>query len=106
MFSAKGKTYMSAHADRLKRYLQQLQPGGLEGLMVDRRREEAMPASENAREAHRAADSGLERLALGRDLTGDEMFHIEAIIIPDKRPAIDVRGGKFEIVHPLWQHLA
>jgi endonuclease G, mitochondrial len=37
-------------------------------------------------------------------LDGAEQFALEAIIIPDKRPAVRIQGGDFQIDHPLWLH--
>ncbi|MGO8368325.1 DNA/RNA non-specific endonuclease [Rhizobium ruizarguesonis] len=39
------------------------------------------------------------------DLPNDELAAIEAIIIPDKRPAFDVQDGDFTANHPLWLKL-
>lgn len=46
--------------------------------------------------------SALGKLATDQELTLDERFLTEAIIIPDKRPAIDIVNGDFTIDHPLW----
>src|SRR5262245_60445203 len=35
-----------------------------------------------------------------------EQFALEAIIIPDQRPAIRIRSGDFQSDHPLWLHFA
>lgn len=41
---------------------------------------------------------------MGHDLSPDEQFALEAIIIPDKRPAIDVVDGDYHVAHPLWTY--
>jgi hypothetical protein len=51
-----------------------------------------------------ATESAVAKLATGAELTGPEQFALEAIIIPDKRPAIDIVNGDFTINHPLWTH--
>jgi hypothetical protein len=48
--------------------------------------------------------STLQKLEIGGELSSHEQFALEAIIIPDKRPAIDIRDGDFTVVHPLWLH--
>ena len=47
----------------------------------------------------------VEKLAQGIPLNAAERFHLEAIIIPDKRPAIDIVGGDFSTRHQDWLHL-
>lgn len=50
--------------------------------------------------------STVEKIGNQDALAPIEQFALEAIIIPDKRPAIDVRkDATFRIVHPLWRHL-
>jgi DNA/RNA endonuclease G (NUC1) len=46
----------------------------------------------------------VEKLVEKSPLTAQEAWALEAIIIPDKRPAIDVVGGDFTIDHPSWTH--
>ncbi|MEO0917126.1 MAG: DNA/RNA non-specific endonuclease, partial [Pseudomonadota bacterium] len=48
------------------------------------------------------AQSALQKMARGKEITDEEQFLIEAIIIPDKRPVIDIIDGKFAVSHPLW----
>ena len=50
--------------------------------------------------------STFEKLKTGQELSPAEQFALEAIIIPDKRPAIDIVNGDFEVRHPLWLHYA
>jgi DNA/RNA endonuclease G (NUC1) len=47
----------------------------------------------------------LEKLARGQPLAPAERFHLEAIIIPDRRPAIDIVDGDFTSGHGEWLHL-
>ncbi|NIP17147.1 MAG: hypothetical protein GWM87_02530 [Xanthomonadales bacterium] len=47
----------------------------------------------------------LEKLRSGVELAPDERFALEAIIIPDKRPAIDIIEGDYQTSHQLWLHL-
>ena len=43
-----------------------------------------------------------EKAKAGLDMSAPEQFAIEAIIIPDKRPAIDIVAGDIVVTHPLW----
>lgn len=45
-----------------------------------------------------------EKLATGADLDPEEQFVTEAIIIPDKRPAVLVQDGDYRVAHHLWTH--
>jgi len=57
-------------------------------------------------EEHRSAvESAAERVAADEPLSAREEFALEAIIIPDKRPAVTIREGDYGMVHPLWMHL-
>ncbi len=54
---------------------------------------------------HDKVRSGLEKIARGRIPSDEEAGQLEAIIIPDKRPAEFIRQGTFTVSHRLWQHL-
>jgi endonuclease G, mitochondrial len=45
-----------------------------------------------------------EKLARGDDLDPSEEFITEAIIIPDKRPVVDILDGDYRLAHELWMH--
>src|SRR6478736_3216572 len=65
--------------------------------------EMAMPAPEAVPAEHRKAVEGVaKKLMTDEGLTPHEQFALEAIIIPDKRPAVDVVNGDFVVTHPLW----
>ncbi|MGH6641540.1 MAG: trypsin-like serine peptidase, partial [Bradyrhizobium sp.] len=53
-----------------------------------------------------AARSGLESVLRDKDPSGAELDGLEALIIPELRPAIDIIGGKFKATHELWKHLS
>ena len=48
------------------------------------------------------AQAALQKLARGAEIDDGDAFLIEAIILPDKRPVIDIIDGRFSIGHPLW----
>jgi endonuclease G len=50
-------------------------------------------------------ESTAEKVVRGEALAPPEQMALEAIIIPDKRPAIDIVNNDFSVAHPLWQHL-
>lgn len=47
----------------------------------------------------------LEKLVMGETLSPGERFHLEAIIIPERRPAIDIVDGDYQTRHQDWLHL-
>ena len=53
-----------------------------------------------------AAQSGVESVLRGRDVSPDQQAGMEALIIPKLRPAVDVVDGKFNVTHELWTHLS
>lgn len=55
-------------------------------------------------EHQRATESAAAKVMTGEALSPREQFALEAIIIPDKRPAIDIVDGDYNIGHPLWTH--
>ena len=46
--------------------------------------------------------SAIEKIHRKDELNREESFVTEAIIIPDKRPAVDIINGDFVVDHPLW----
>ncbi len=48
------------------------------------------------------ADDAARRLFAGAELTDADLFAVEAIILPDLRPAITIRGGRYDPPASLW----
>jgi endonuclease G, mitochondrial len=48
-------------------------------------------------------EQAAKKITTGAPLDPDEQFALEAIIIPDKRPAVDIVKGDYEVAHPLWK---
>jgi endonuclease G len=94
--------------ERLRRYLEQIVPQPTLGQMLEEQPDqESVPAVPTAPRAQvRRARTAVEKLAGGRELTPAERFTLEAIVIPDQRPAIDIVDGDFTVDHPLWSHFA
>ena len=51
-------------------------------------------------------ESAVAKIVSNEELTSHEQFALEAIIIPDKRPAVDIVKGDYNIIHPLWLDFA
>ncbi len=68
--------------------------------------ESLIPARPLPSEHQQATENAAKKLATREEMTPPERFALEAIIIPDKRPAIDIVNGDYTIVHPLWTHFA
>ncbi|MER8645033.1 MULTISPECIES: DNA/RNA non-specific endonuclease [unclassified Mesorhizobium] len=70
--------------------------------------EEMMPGAsgpESAGAAETLTRTTLQKLDRGEMLDPRERYHLEAVILPAKRPAIDIVGGDFSTRHPDWLHL-
>ncbi|MGR9202826.1 DNA/RNA non-specific endonuclease [Rhizobium leguminosarum] len=83
--------------------------GGIEAVMGHFEEElttqtEGIESTEEA--LRRNAQGGLESMATGRAPRPEEISGIEAIILPDLRPVIDISGGTFESNHRLWTKLS
>src|ERR1700722_17143542 len=94
-------------AKRLKDMLSKIAgpQGGLEAIAAARRRasgglESVSPESTNIQ-------SGLEKLAGNRhqDITPNEMFGLEAIVMKENRPVVLVRGNSYDDVGAPWSSL-
>lgn len=56
------------------------------------------------RDEERVATEAYRKTVAGAELTKPEQFALEAIILPDIRPAIDIRYGAYaEVTHPEWR---
>jgi DNA/RNA endonuclease G (NUC1) len=51
------------------------------------------------------AEAAAIKVAEGKQLNEAESFALEAIIIPDKRPAVLIQGGDFVIDNASWKHI-
>jgi endonuclease G len=93
---------------RAKRFLQRILPrAAFESLGSPQAAVESLMPSRSLPGEHQiAAENAAKKVATGSELTPPERFALEAIIIPDKRPAIDIVNGDFQVAHPLWTHFA
>jgi DNA/RNA endonuclease G (NUC1) len=90
--------------DKAKAFLAKLLPGKNLESIHPVSGTEAPAMSRVPMEHQGATESAAAKLSTGKALTPQEQFAVEAIIIPDKRPAIDIIGGDYNVVHPLWTH--
>lgn len=68
--------------------------------------ESLMPQGPMPDKARSLVERTVQKIADGRELEAAESYALEAIIIPDKRPVLDVlQGGAFHVDHPLWRGL-
>jgi len=61
-----------------------------------------------AERADTTVDRAIEKVSENReqDLTNEEVFALEAIILPRERPVVFVRGASYDrLTHPQWLHL-
>jgi endonuclease G len=100
---------MKAPESAVRAFAEQLAPvgGGLESLGGDVQRgpdpllSVAQPIPE---QLHEAAGKAVEKTRTNQPLNPNEQFALEAIIIPDKRPAVRILNNDYQVAHPLWQH--
>jgi endonuclease G len=98
--------------DRLKSYLELItkNTGGLEAAIETARKkiaeEGVFESAPSPGRDPRAAQSGLESMAMGRDVSDAEFASMEAIINADLRPAPPIIKGTFTITHELWRRLS
>lgn len=98
-----------AMTGRLREFLARVLPSGdLDELVAGEIPTEGMTeGTGDAPPLPAAADTvrrASEKLARGAELDPDEQYVTEAIIIPDKRPAVLVQDGDYRVSHALWTH--
>lgn len=88
----------------LKAYLESLTPEAtIVALADDTEAPMRITSTQNVPQTKaKRAQAAVQKLAQGKEISDEEHFLIEAIIIPDKRPAIDIVDGSFSVQHPLW----
>lgn len=95
---------MTNRARRAVEFLNRLLPSQdvLEKLQVDNDYQH-LPLTAQDRRLAQETDR---KISTGAELTQSEQFALEAIIIPDRRPAIDiVKGDYAPVIHPDWRQL-
>jgi endonuclease G len=96
-------------AKRLKDMLNQIAPAGIESVARPPREETtfALEATGPVVDHRADAESGLHKLAQNRpeDLTPPELFALEAIVMPQNRPVVFVRGSSYDDLPDPWSKL-
>jgi endonuclease G len=95
----------SERTEKAKQFLSEIS-GNLEALTDTRGDLESLPERSTATARDVAvAKRTTENINLNRELSPDEEFALEAIIIPDRRPAIDIVKDDYpRITLPDWVH--
>ena len=95
----------SAERDtQLKSYLESILPAGTLEEVADVT-ETPMRAGSGRRSGNsdqRKAHEAVRKLQMGKEIDDREAMLIEAIIIPERRPAIDIVGGTYSVDHKDW----
>lgn len=97
--------------DLAKQFLETVAPGKegggvLESMSVPADRAEAlMPTDAPPEHLREDVERAVDKMARGEALAPPENFALEAIIIPDKRPAINIEKGDYAVTHKDWLHL-
>ena len=99
---------MSGSSKRLKSYLESILPSGAVEELADAQetvmRMGGAQAGRGRKSDGQKAHAAMQKLAMGQDVTAEEAFLVEAIIIPDKRPAVDILDGDFTVAQADWAH--
>jgi endonuclease G len=98
---------MSNRSSQAKRFLAKVTPAAVLESAEAAVQDEVESIAERAQlpsAQRKVVRSTYDKLATNQELSPDEQFAVEAIIIPDKRPAIDIVHGDFQVRHPLWLH--
>lgn len=96
---------------RLKSMLAQVAPGGnLEAITKPRQRQmdhQPLEGLEGIFDSGDAFESGRLKLLEGREaeVSAQEMYTLEAIVMPKERPVVFVRDGVYDDIEEPWQHL-
>lgn len=87
---------------RAKAYLSKIAGGPAKGGLFER---VAGPGGLEGAGRRQVAQDAIRKLDAGAPLSKDDQFNLEAIIIPDLRPAVRIRNGDFNVTHSSWLHL-
>ncbi len=96
-----------AKTAQVRRYLEWISPeGGLEAMAGEPTALEGLSdvPSADAVDAERAADA-VRRLGRGEDLTPEHTDALEAIVLPNERPVVDIVGDTYAAPAAPFQHL-
>jgi endonuclease G, mitochondrial len=82
-------------------------PEAVESMRRARKSQESLAGLERMQPQVQAEtlNAAIESVAMGKELSKEHRFGLEAIIIPDKRPVMPLQGGTYSATHKLWLHL-
>lgn len=82
-------------------------PDAVESMKIARKSQESLAGLERMQPQVKAEtlNAAIESVAMGKELSKEHRFGLEAIIIPDKRPVMPLQGGTYSATHKLWLHL-
>lgn len=82
-------------------------PDAVESMKLARKSQESLAGLERMQPQVKAEtlNAAIESVAMGRELSKEHRFGLEAIIIPDKRPVMPLQAGTYSATHKLWLHL-
>ncbi|MGO8371117.1 metallophosphoesterase [Rhizobium ruizarguesonis] len=89
--------------EKARRYLESIGRDG--ALESTERASEIVPATIGTKPQRDAARRAVAKLALRKPLAPQERFALEAIVFPDKRPAVFIENGTYTVAHELWLDL-
>jgi endonuclease G len=97
----------SLKQEKLRRHLERIAPVvEVEALADETVAREMVPAAVSSGRQRDLGAAAVHKLATNQPLTPRESFFVEAIVLPDKRPVIDIIDGDFEITGPLFTHFS
>jgi S1-C subfamily serine protease len=94
-----------ADDDKALRYLHSIGQGSALESMTETAAASVVPESVGTEPQRAAARSAVAKLVRREPLAPPERFALEAIVIPDKRPAVFIDNGTYTVAHELWLHL-
>lgn len=97
----------SASEQQLKTYLDRVvKQGSIEAIADDKDQVMRMTGIKPGRKSKlQKAHGAVQKLAMGKKISAEEAFFVEAIIIPDKRPAVVIQNNDYKVDHQDWLHL-
>jgi len=98
---------VSIEQQKLRRYLERIGPvDRAEAFAEDPIARDMVPLTVTSERQRDRGTAALRKLAVNEPLTANEMNVVEAIIIPDKRPVIDIVDGDFTVAGQLFTNFS
>jgi V8-like Glu-specific endopeptidase len=91
--------------DKARRYLDSIGHGAALESATEAAAASVVPESVGTEQQRDEARRAVTKLSRRESLERHERFALEAIVIPDKRPAVLIEAGTYQVEHTLWLHL-